>query len=314
MRAIVMDRWGEAPHVRSLPDPVRRPGCSLVRIHAATVGHLDATIASGNFAVQPDLPYIPGVEGAGSILESDTWSAGEKVMVRGAGVGLVRDGTWCEIAEVPDEALLPAPEGMSPELAACFFVPATTAYVAVHDICRVKDGSRVAVTGAGGAVGSIAVQLALQAGASVVAVTRTPRSWVGPRSDRLTLAQPGDDWVVEDGRGVDLLIETVAGPGFATHVAQVTPGGTCALVGYAASPELSVQVPNLIVADVSIVPVNMLRREERARVIADALAEQLIAGDLVMSTTSYEPSDVVIAQADVARGSLGGRAVLLFGQ
>jgi len=277
------------------------------------VSHLDATIASGNFAVQPDLPYIPGVEGAGSILESDTWSVGEKVMVRGAGVGVVRDGTWCEIAEVPDEALLPAPEGMSPELAACFFVPATTAYVAVHDICRVREGSRVAVTGSGGAVGSIAVQLALQAGASVVAVTRTPGSWVDPRSDRLTLAQPGEDWVVEDGHGVDLLIETVAGPGFATHLAQVAPGGTCALVGYAASPELSIEVPNLIVADVGVMPVNMLRREERAREIADALAQQLIAGDLVMSASSYDPSDVVLAQADVARGSVGGRAVLVFG-
>jgi D-arabinose 1-dehydrogenase-like Zn-dependent alcohol dehydrogenase len=113
---------------------------------------------------------------------------------------------------------------------------------------------------------------------------------------------------------VDFLIETVAGPGFATHVAQVTPGGTCALVGYAASPELSVEVPNLILADVSLVPVNMLRREERAREIAVALAEQLIAGDLVMSTRAYEPSDVVTAETDVARGSLGGRAVLLFGR
>lgn len=314
MQAIVVDRWGSSPDLRQVPDPVRRPGFSLVRMHAATVGHLDATIASGNFAVHPELPYIPGVEGAGTVLESDTWTAGEKVVVRGAGVGVVSNGTWCEIAEVPNQALASAPVGMPLDLAASYFVPTTTAYVALHDVCHVGEGAWVAVSGASGAVGSMAVQLALQAGAKVVALTRSPESWNGPNSDRLKVVSPDDGIALAAERQVDALIETVAGPALGSRLAEVAPGGTCALVGYASAPTVSIAVPNLILSDVAIVPVNMLRRDERAHEVAGALAAKLVAGDLVLSTTTYAPSEAIQAQAAVARGSLGGRAVFDFAE
>lgn len=311
MRALQLQAWGEAPSLIEVPYPTRDPRSSLIRMEAATVGHLDATIASGEFSVHPDLPYIPGVEGAGVVVESDHWPAGSRVIVRGAGVGIVRDGTWCEIAHVPDDALMASPAGMEPSLSACFFVPVTTAFVAVHDVCGVTADSVVQVTGASGAVGSLAVQLALEAGCQVVAVTRDPGRWNGSQSERLIVCAPEDDVVALLGRPTDYLIDTVAGPGLAGRLGSVAPGGRCALVGYAAGSRITMDVPNLILGDVDLAPVNMLRREERARQIAPALAARLITGDLVLPVTEYPIEEVTRAIADVAGGRVGGRAVLV---
>ncbi len=310
MRALHVEAWGTSPTLVDVPRPTRARGCSLVGIEAATVSHLDATIATGEFAVHPDLPYIPGVEGAGVVLESDTWPLGARVMVRGAGVGVVQDGTWCEVAHVPDAALAPIPDGMDFPLGASFFVPVTTAFVALHDVCGASPTSVVQVTGARGAVGSLAVQLGLDAGCTVVAVTRDPATWAGPRSDRLIVCSPEDDVVALVGRPADCLIDTVAGPGLAERLRTVAPGGRCALVGYASAPDVVMDVPNLILADVMLVPVNMLRRDDRAREIAPGLAAKLVSGSLTLPVVAFPFEEVEQACAAVASGSTGGRVVL----
>lgn len=312
MRALQRSAWGSVPEMVEVPIPVRHPGFSLVRIEAATVGHLDATIATGDFAIHPELPYIPGVEGAGVVLESDTWPTESRVIVRGAGVGVLRDGTWCEVAHVPDDALMEVPAGMAPALAACFFVPATTAFVALHDVGGATADSVVVVTGGTGAVGSLAVQLALDAGCTVAAITRDPARLAGQLSSQVIVCGPEDDVLAHVGRAADVLIDTVAGPGLARHLRSVAPGGKCALVGYASGPDVALNVPNAILGDVTLIPVNMLRREARARQIAPSLAARLVSGDLVLPVTQYSAVDVASAIAAVAAGHLGGRATLGF--
>lgn len=313
MRALYVTEWGRAPVLREVPVPTRDPGRSLIRIEAATVSHLDATIATGEFAVHPEVPYVPGVEGSGIVVESDTWPSGTRVLVRGAGVGVVQDGTWCDVAHVPDESVTPMPVGMGFPLAACFFVPATTAFIALHDVCGVTAGSVVQVTGAKGAVGSLVVQLGLDAGCTVVAITRDPGQWTGRRSKELIVCAPEEDVSSLVGRPTDVLIDTVGGPGLATRLQSVRPGGVCALVGYASSPHVTVDIPNLILGDVALVPVNMLRREQRAREVASGLADLLVSGDLHLDVTEYPLDEVEDAIAAVALGALGGRAVLRLG-
>ena len=74
MRAVRIHTFGAAPRATLdvVPDPAPASGETLVRVEAVAVAHLDLTVASGRFRIRPDLPYIGGVEGCGSVVESDT--------------------------------------------------------------------------------------------------------------------------------------------------------------------------------------------------------------------------------------------------
>lgn len=173
MRAARIHAWGTAPVVEEVPEPVRGEGEVLVQVEAGGIGHLDATIASGEFAMKPTPPYIGGVEGAGTVLEADADSGlapGTQVVLRGTGLGMLRDGTWTERVSVRRKAVTPLEAPLEPAVAASFFVPATTAYVALHDVGRVEKGEEVIVVGAAGAVGAMVAQQALAAGARVTGV------------------------------------------------------------------------------------------------------------------------------------------------
>jgi len=176
MRAARIHDWKGVPVVEDLPLPERRSQQTLVRIDAATISHLDLTVRTGEFPLGPSLPYVPGCEGAGTVVESDTLAAGTQVIFRAHAVGLDCDGTWREYAVVPDEALLPVATPVDPAVAATFLTPTTTAAVALFTIGRLEAGQTVLVSGATGAVGSMAVQLAHAAGANVLAlVSRSSR-------------------------------------------------------------------------------------------------------------------------------------------
>ena len=139
-----------------------------LKIEAASVGHLDLTIASGQFRIRPPLPHIGGVEGCGRVVDSGTLAPGTRVLIRGAGVGIVKPGCWADQVVVADRALRPIGDELAAPLAATFFVPCTTAHFALHDVGRFTGGERVVVTGATGAVGSVVTQLALRGGAAAV--------------------------------------------------------------------------------------------------------------------------------------------------
>ena len=155
MKAVRVHAWGEPPRVEDVPEPQGGAGRTLVRMHAATVGHIDRTVWSGAFLRHPPLPYVPGVEAAGVVVASERFARGARVWMRGAGLGIARDGTWRELIEVPDEALGELPDAVSFALGSAFFSPCTSAWVALHEVARLQAGERVLVSGASGAVGSI---------------------------------------------------------------------------------------------------------------------------------------------------------------
>ncbi|MDQ4116013.1 MAG: alcohol dehydrogenase catalytic domain-containing protein, partial [Actinomycetota bacterium] len=141
MRAARIHAWGSPPVVDEVPPPARADGDVLVTVQAAAVAHLDLTIAGGDFEMKPARPYIGGVEGAGIVAEAGSGPApGTQVILRGGGLGMRRDGTWTEQVSVPAKAVTPLADPLPPEVAATFFVPATTAYVALHDVARMRQG------------------------------------------------------------------------------------------------------------------------------------------------------------------------------
>ena len=144
MRAARVHAWGQAPVVEDVPVPTPGPGEALVRVEAASVAHLDVTVASGEFGIKPTLPYTGGVEGSGIVVESAAFPPGTKVVLRGGGLGLFKNGTWAEYVVVKDKALVEVPHGLSPEVAATFWVPTTTAHTALVDVGRLVPGRHFA--------------------------------------------------------------------------------------------------------------------------------------------------------------------------
>lgn len=315
MRAVRFHAWGDAPVLDEVPEPVRAPGEVLVQVTAGGVSHLDATVATGGFELKPILPYVGGVEGAGTVLEADAESGltpGTQVVLRGGGLGLLRDGTWAERVSVKRKAVTPLAAPLDPSVAASFFVPATTAYVALHDVARLGPDEDVVVVGAAGAVGAMVTQQALAAGARVTGV-------VG-RQDQLADVPKGVEAVTLDDaeglardRSASLLVDTLGGAGLVGRSRWVRQGGRAVVIGYVAGPRVELDLPSWLLDEVALLPVNMIRQERRAREVSDDLVRRLSEGELTLAVERFGLADATAALDALRAGRVRGRAVLLPG-
>lgn len=291
MKAVRIHGFDAVPALEEVPDPVQRPGRTIVRMQAATVGHIDRTVWRGSFLRHPPLPYTPGVEAAGIVVASERYAEGQRVWLRGSGLGTLFDGTWCELIDAPDEALGVLPDALPMPLGAAFFSPTTSAWVALHEVARLQAGEQVLVTGASGAVGSLAVQLAIEAGCTVTAVDPD----AGPPPVACA----------------DLLIDTVGGSVLSAVLPAVRPGGRAVLIGYTAGPTLQLDIAHFLQRDVALLPLNMFRREAAGRAAAPGLLARLADGRLQLDVRSFALADAVAALEWIAQRGHRGRAVLV---
>jgi len=260
-------------------------------MQAATVGHIDRTVWRGSFLRHPPLPYTPGVEAAGVVIASGRFAAGQRVWLRGSGLGTLFDGTWCEQIDAPDEALGLLPDALPMAVGAAFFSPTTSAWVALHDVAKLQAGEQVLVTGASGAVGSLAVQLARELGCTVRAVD--PNAAAPPPAS------------------ADLLIDTVGGGVLSAALPAVRPGGRAVLIGYTAGPTLQLDIAHFLQRDVALLPLNMFRREAAGRAAAPELLARLADGRLHLEVRSFALADAAVALEWIAQRGHRGRAVLV---
>jgi NADPH:quinone reductase len=305
MKAVRVHAWGEPPRLEDVAEPPAGAGRTLVRMHAATVGHIDRTVWSGAFLRHPPLPYVPGVEAAGVVVASERFRPGQRVWIRGGGLGIARDGTWRERIDAADDSIGELPDGVSFALGSAFFSPCTSAWVALHEVGQLRPGQRVLVSGASGAVGSIAVQLARDAGAEVAAVvydaSQAQRLPAGVRPLEAARLQPE----------ADLLLDMVGGPALPQALRGVKPGGRAVLVGYAGGTEARLDLPELLQRDVALLPLNILRRDASARAAAPQLLERIASGRLQLAVREFPLAQAEQALQWIATRGHGGRAVLI---
>ena len=178
MRAARLHEIGGTLQIDEIDDPVPADGEVVVDIDYASVNPLDIWITRGAPGVAAaNLPWIPGTEGSGHL-------DGRPVLLRGAGLGVMRHGLYRERAAVPRSAVHDLPEGIDLAQAAGMPVVGITAWHAVHTCAQVTPDDRVLVLGASGGVGSVAVQLAAAAGATVWGQTDQRRQRAGDRRGR----------------------------------------------------------------------------------------------------------------------------------
>src|SRR5438874_479425 len=178
MKAVTLDGFDTPPRLRDdLPAPTPAAHGVLVRVRASSVNPADNSIAAGllkQMGVEYDFPVILGRDYAGVVEQvgSDVtrFSVGDAVF----GFLLhanptAHDGSWAELIAVPQDKFIGrAPAGVDVAIAGAAPLAGITAILAI-DALGVSDGDTVLIVGATGGVGSLAVQLAARAGATIVA-------------------------------------------------------------------------------------------------------------------------------------------------
>src|ERR1700744_1139318 len=182
-RAVQFDSYGgvEVLEVRDVPRPVPDTGEVLVEVRAAGINPSEAVIRSGALADQFPAAFPSG---QGSDLAGVVAELGPRITDFAVGDEVIgfsmRRSSHAEYVTGPANQLTAKPSGVSWEVAGSLFVAGATAYAAVRAV-RLAPGETVAIAGAAGGVGSIAVQLARRAGATVLGIARPSNEvWLAP--------------------------------------------------------------------------------------------------------------------------------------
>jgi NADPH:quinone reductase-like Zn-dependent oxidoreductase len=175
VRAAVLHQYGAPPVAADHPAPQAADGRALVAVSAAPIVPLDVLCASGTsyFGQQP-LPYVPGVQGVGRVVESSSLAAGTRVWFPATAGMRPGDGSMAELALAAETELVPLPDGVEDTLVAALGLSAIAGWMALTWRAGLRPGEQVLVLGAGGVVGQVAVQAAKRLGARrVIAAARS---------------------------------------------------------------------------------------------------------------------------------------------
>jgi NADPH:quinone reductase-like Zn-dependent oxidoreductase len=199
MPAAVIRTHAASPEYLFWPLPRRTRGQALVQVMASPISPLDLLCASGtSYFGAPQLPYIPGVQGVGIVVEADRLAAGQRVWFSCNAGMKPGDGSMALYCVIDESSALVLPDQITTDLAAALGLSAIAAWMALTWRGHLQPGEHVLVLGASGAVGQVAVQAARLLGAGrVIAASRDE----GGRSRALTL---GADAVADlSGNDVD---------------------------------------------------------------------------------------------------------------
>jgi NADPH2:quinone reductase len=208
-----------------------------VAIHAAGINFPDILMAAGEYQLKPELPFIPGMEAAGDVIEvagaAQGIAVGDKVIVK------LRHGGYADEAIVTPSQLTPLPSTFDYAEGATFLAAHGTAYHALVDRAQIKPGEVLLVHGAGGGVGLAAVELGKLLGATVLAAASSEEKLAVAQArgaDHLVLykREPFRDAVkrITDGRGADVVYDPVGGEIFEQSLRCIAWGARVLIIGF----------------------------------------------------------------------------------
>jgi len=208
-----------------------------VAIRAAGINFPDILMAAGEYQLKPELPFTPGVEAAGDVVEVDgaatDVAVGDRVIVK------MRHGAYTDEAVVAASQLTPLPANFDYAEGATFLAAHGTAYHGLIDRGQLRAGEVLLVHGAGGGVGLAAVEMGKMLGATVIAAASS--------EDKLAVAQArGADHLVlyaresfrdavkrlTEGRGADVVFDPVGGAVFEESMRCIAWGARLLVIGF----------------------------------------------------------------------------------
>jgi NADPH2:quinone reductase len=300
------------------PDPSPGPGELLVRVHASALNRADLLQRKGRYPAPPGWPAdIGGLEYAGAVEGVGTgvtrWKKGDRVM------GLVGGGGHAEYVVIHEDEALAVPSKMSWTDAAAIPEAFLTAWDALTTRGQLQRGERVLFHAVASGVGTAAVQVAHQLGATVLGTSRSP--------EKLERLKPYglDEWIDTSTRGfreqiaapVDVIIDPLGAPAFMDNLSLLAPRGRLVLLGFLqGSRAEQVELDQILRKRLTVVGTVMRSRPpEERRAVAGEYREHLlplfergvlrpVVGDVVPMT------EIAAAHDRMERNETFGKVVL----
>ena len=268
-KAFVVSEAAENQFVRQIEEKSVAelpPGDVLINVSFSSLNYKDALSATGNRGVTRNYPHTPGIDAAGTVVESDStdFQIGDQVLVTGYDLGMNTPGGFGQFIRVPAEWVIPLPAKLSLNESMAYGTAGFTAALSVHKLLvngLAPERGEVLVTGASGGVGSLSVALLAKNGFQVIAAS-------GKKERQPLLRKLGaqgflsrDEACDESGRALLRgrwagVIDTVGGEYLATALKATRYGGIVASCGNAASAELSMSVYPFILRAVSLLGID----------------------------------------------------------
>ena len=293
MRAWRAHEHGPASDVLELEEvttPSPPAGHVRLRVDACALNFADDLLCRGTYQQRPGLPVTPGMEVVGVV---DEVGAGVEVPLgsRHLCAPALPHGGLAEACLARAEEILPLPDVVDDVTGAALYVTYQTAWIGLHHRARLRSGETVLVHAGAGGVGSAAIQVALAAGARVLATAGGPDKVARCRQLGADVAidHRADD-VVEavrsstDGRGVDVVVDSVGGPVFESSRRCVGFEGRILVVGFASGEVPRPPLNHVLVKNYDLVglqwPAYREQRPELVRAAHEALLDLLAAGTI----------------------------------
>lgn len=274
-----MARLGEpadALDLVDLPEPQPGPGQVAVRVRATALNFPDVLLCRGHYQVRPPLPFTPGVEVCGEVVNVGA-GVDRRIGERVIGTPSLPSGGLAEVAILNAVDVFDAPDSLSDTEAAALHIAYQTGFVALHRRAHLQPGETLLVHAAAGGVGSAAVQLGKAAGARVIAV-------VGGPAKAEVAAKLGADLVIDrreqdfvaavkeatGGRGADVVYDPVGGDAYAGSARCVAFEGRILVIGFASGTVPAPPLNHALIKNYSIVGVHwgLYRQLDPAAVVA----------------------------------------------
>jgi acrylyl-CoA reductase (NADPH) len=298
-------------------------GDVTVRVDYSCVNYKDGLAVTGKAPVVRRFPMIAGIDGAGTVEASShpAWKPGDKVILNGWGCGETHLGCYAEKARLKGDWLVALPASMSTREAMAIGTAGYTAMLAVMALERhglKADSGPVAVTGASGGVGSVAIAILAQRGFTVHAVTGRPQEadylkGLGAAEivERKELARPAKALARERWTGA---VDAVGSTTLANLLSMTRYGGAVAACGLAGGMDLPGSVAPFILRGVCLYGIDSVmcplpRRKEAWKRLETDLDRRKLAA----MTTEIPLSEVAEAASAILKGQVRGRIVVKIG-
>ena len=318
MKAVRVREYGppEVLVAEELPDPRPDAGQVIVSVAAVGVNFVDTRLRAGAFAgsESPTPPFVPGNEVGGVVLEVgrgvDPALEGRRVVTATGG-----RGAYAERVAVAADGLVEIPEELKIETAVALFAQGRTAVGLVRETCP-APGEHVLVEAAAGGVGSFLVQLAKEAGATVLAAARGERKLRLARrlgaDVTVDYAQPG--WAERlrreiGGDGIEVVFDSVGGDVGRQTFGLLAGGGRFAMFGSASGSPTEASTAEILRRGVTVIGFGgprLLQRPEYARKLEYQALREGAAGRLVPVVGQRLP----LERAAEAHAAVENRATL----
>ncbi|ABG93312.1 MULTISPECIES: NADPH:quinone oxidoreductase family protein [Rhodococcus] len=284
MKAWRVHELGEprtALQLEEVPDPTAGPGQVLVKVLAAPANFPDVLLCRGEYQIKPPLPFTPGVELCGEVLEVGDGVTRFAVGDRVIGNPNLPGGGFAQLAVMDEANTFAAPSALDDAEASALSIGYQTSWFALHRRTQLKPGETLLVHAAAGGVGSAAVQLGKAAGAKVIGVVggADKVEYCRRLGADLVIDRHTDDFVplvkeFTGGRGADVVYDPVGGDAYAKSTKCIAFEGRILIIGFAGGTIPTPGLNHALIKNYSIIGLHWgLYKQYNQQAIADCHAE-----------------------------------------